>query len=302
MNNRKVIANLLLLLTAFIWGTTFVAQSVGMEEVGPFTFQSVRTLLGAAFLFLLILFRAQRDRKRGTYRKMTKEERKALLVGGIPTGVALGFASMCQQVGIKYSTVGNAGFLTAMYLVLVPLFGIFIGKKPGVKNWICVMIAAVGVYLISMTEGMRISKGDLLLIACAFLFSIQILLIDHFSLKLDPITFSCVEMFVGGLLCLIPTFIFETVTFSGVKAAAFPIFYAGILSCGVAYTLQIAGQRDAEPTTAVLIMSLESVFSLLAGILILHQIPSSRGFFGCALIFLAVIFSQIDLSDLSQKK
>ncbi len=301
MNKRKVIAGMQLLLAAFIWGTTFVAQSVGMEEVGPFTFQSVRTLLGAAFLFLLILFRAKREKKLGTYRKITEEERKTLLMGGIPTGIALGFASMCQQVGIKYSTVGNAGFLTAMYLVLVPVFGIFVGKKPGLKNWICVILATVGVYLISVTEGMRISKGDLLLIACAFLFSVQILLIDHFSVKLDPISFCCMEMLVGGLLCLIPTLLFETVTFSGVRAAAFPIVYAGILSCGVAYTLQIAGQRDAEPAVAVLLMSLESVFSLIAGILVLRQIPSARGFLGCALIFLAVIFSQISLSDLSKK-
>ncbi len=293
--SKKAAANLELLLAAFIWGTTFVAQSIGMNDIGPYSFQAIRTFLGAAAIIPVILIRRSAAKKNGTYRKMTGKDFRRLLIGGSLTGVALGFASMSQQVGILYSTVGNAGFLTAMYLVLVPVLGIFIGRRATLKNWICVAVAAVGVYLISAADSAAISKGDLLLIACAFLFSIQILLIDHFSGSLDPVCFCFVEMMVSGLICSVPMLLLETVTAEAVRAAAFPIFYAGVMSSGVAYTLQIAGQRDAEPAIAVLFMSLESVFSLLAGIVVLHQIPTALGFLGCILIFAAVVASQLDL-------
>ncbi|MCR5486222.1 MAG: DMT family transporter [Lachnospiraceae bacterium] len=295
--SRRALANGMLFLAAFIWGTAFVAQSLGMEHIGPFAFQAVRTLFGALALGIFILIRFLWEKKRGVQRKMEKEDWKTLLIGGSLTGAAQGLASMCQQVGILYSTVGNAGFLTSLYLVLVPILGIFIGRRARKKDWACVALSAVGVYLISASDGLSASKGDLLLIACAFLFSVQILLIDHFTGRLDPISFCGAEMLFSGILCSIPMLLFEDLSTASWKGALPPILYAGILSTAVAYTLQIAGQREADPAAAVLFMSLESVFSMLGGIVVLHQIPTLKALAGSVLIFAAVLASQLELSQ-----
>ena len=258
----------MLFLTAFIWGVAFVAQSVGMNYIGPFTFSCVRSILGGIVLIPCIWFLDRlKMKEEGVTEKrtMSEKEKKTLLIGGICCGIALCVASNLQQFGVKYTTVGKAGFITALYIVLVPIFGIFLKKKVGVKVWISVAISVVGLYLLCMTEKLSISKGDFLVLLCAIVFSIHILVIDHFSPLVDGVRMSCIQFWITGILSAIPMFLFEKPSLSAIFAAAVPLLYAGVMSSGVAYTLQIVAQKDADPTVASLILSLESVFSVLAG-------------------------------------
>ena len=202
-------------------------------------------------------------------------------------------ASNLQQFGVKYTTVGKAGFITALYIVLVPIFGIFLKKKVGVKVWISVAISVVGLYLLCMTEKLSISKGDFLVLLCAIVFSIHILVIDHFSPLVDGVRMSCIQFWITGILSAIPMFLFEKPSLSAIFAAAVPLLYAGVMSSGVAYTLQIVAQKDADPTVASLILSLESVFSVLAGWAVLGQVMSMREICGCVLMFAAIILAQL---------
>ena len=288
---------LMLFLTAFIWGTAFVAQSVGMDYIGPFTFTCVRSLIGGIFLIPCICFldkwRAENDGAERQKKADRKEEKKNVILGGICCGLALCVASNLQQIGIQYTTVGKAGFITALYIVLVPIFGIFLKKKAGVRIWISVAISVAGLYLLCITDKLVLAKGDILVLLCAVVFTIHILVIDYFSPKADSVRIACTQFFITGVLSAIPMFLFETPRLSDIFAAAVPVLYAGVLSSGVAYTLQIVAQKDADPTVASLILSLESVFSVLGGWVILGQKLSIREIAGCILMFSAIILAQL---------
>lgn len=285
---KRLKASLMLALAAFIWGNAFVAQSVGMDHVGPWTFNCLRSLIGGVTLLVLMPFL---DRVRGG--KENHSDQKILWQGGILTGIVLCAASMFQQTGIQYTTVGKAGFLTALYTVIVPVLGILRGKKTRPLIWICVGISVCGMYLLTMKEGFSISKGDLLILICAFLFAVHILVIDYYSPKTDGVRLSCIQFFTAGILSLIPMLVFEHPQWSDIVSAAAPILYAGVLSSGAGYTLQIIGQKDADPAVASMLLSLESVFAALAGFVFLHQKMSAREMLGCLLIFAAILLAQM---------
>lgn len=215
------------------------------------------------------------------------------LIGGCCCGLAICTASMFQQYGIQYTTVGKAGFITTLYIIIVPIMGLFFGKKVRRIVWAGAALAAAGMYLLCVNETLSLNKGDLLVFICAVIFSIHILVIDYFSPKADGVKLSCIQFFVAGIICTIGAFLVETPTWSALVSGAVPVLYAGVMSCGVAYTLQIIGQRNLDPTVASLILSLESVVSVLAGWVILNQIMSSKEIFGCVLVFAAVILVQL---------
>ena len=285
--------SLLLLLTATIWGTAFVAQSVGMDYVGPFTFTFARSIVGGVFLIPCIWFLRKLNGKK---EKLTIS--KVELLGGICCGTALFAASNFQQIGIAYTTVGKAGFITALYVVIVPILGLFFRKKvPGII-WFCVALSVVGLYLLCMTEGsFTLAYGDFLVFICAILFSAHILIIDYFSPKGDGVIIACIQFFVCGILSGIIMPFVETVTVGNIVAAGFPILYAGVLSSGVAYTLQIVAQKDVNPTVASLILCLESVVSALAGWVILQEALTTRELFGCVLMFVAIVLAQVPIPN-----
>ncbi len=311
---------LLLLLTAVIWGVAFVAQSVGMDYVEPFTFNFVRSTIGGLVLipciFLLDRIRGVsssaetasgrtngaaikaadgKDRGAAPNRAALQYtwKQKELFLGGVCCGVVLFVASNLQQFGIQYTTVGKAGFITALYIVIVPLLGIFMKKAVGLQIWISVFLAVGGLYLLCITDGFSISGGDFLILLCALSFSVHILVIDHFSPRVDGVRMSCIQFLVCGLLSGLGMLFTEHFDLSAVLQAWVPILYAGVMSCGVAYTLQIVGQKGMNPTVASLILSLESVVSVLAGWLILGQRLSSREISGCVLMFTAIILAQV---------
>ena len=289
-NNSQLKSSLLLLLTAAIWGVAFVAQSVGMEYVGPFTFNSVRCFIGMIVLSPVCLILRRKDRAKGV---SSAVNRRTLIEGGLVCGVFLCLASNFQQFGIKYTAVGKAGFITACYIVLVPVFGMFLKKKTGPFIWAAVIIALIGLYLLCMKEGLSLNKGDALVMICAVLFAFQILSVDHYSPLVSGVELSMMQFLVCGVGSGIPALIFEKPQIPSILAAWQPILYAGALSCGVAYTLQIIGQKNLDPTIASLIMSLESCISVLAGWLILGQAMSARELLGCAVMFAAIILAQL---------
>lgn len=294
---KKIYSSAALLLTAIIWGFAFVAQSVGMDYVGAFTFQSTRSFLGAATLVPFILLSDGKKRREGTLVPLTTAGKKQLLKGGIACGVMLTVASLFQQFGIAYTTVGKAGFITSMYLILVPILGIFLHKRVPLKIWICVLVAAIGLYFLSIKGSLALSKGDTLTIIGAVCFALHILCVDHFVATSDGVKLSFLQLLSSGVISGVLMMIFDHPTIASIGAAALPILYAGILSSGVGYTLQVVGQKYISPTAATLLMSLESVFSVVGGILLLSQVPTMREFFGCALIFIAVIFAQIPVLE-----
>ena len=285
---KKWKSPLLLLLTATIWGVAFVAQSVGMDYVEPFTFNGVRNLLGA--LVLLPVIYGMSGKKAAA---VEKKDTKTLWLGGVLCGLCLCVASSLQQIGIQYTTAGKAGFLTAMYIIMVPVFGLFLKKRCSPFVGISIVLATVGLYLLSIKEGFNIGKGDIYVILCAVVFSIHILVIDYFAPKCNGVKLSCIQFLVCGVLCSVIALVVEEPTISGILAAWLPIAYAGVMSCGVAYTLQIIGQKGMNPTVASLILSLESVISVLAGWLLLHQTLSAREIIGCAIMFAAIILAQL---------
>jgi len=290
MQNKKIRANLLLLLTAFIWGMAFVAQSRGMESCGPFLFNGVRSILGGTVLLPVIFFM---DKKSGK----TRENTTWPLLGGLFCGLALFTASSLQQIGIIGAGAGKAGFITALYVVLVPVLGIFLRKKTSLKTWISVAIAIYGMYLLCMTEAsFSLEKSDILLLLCALVFAVHIIIIDHFAPRSDCVRMACLQFYVAGVLSLIVACFTENVQLSDIIAAGIPILYTGILSSGVAYTLQIVAQKDTDATSAALICSLESAFALLGGFMLLGESFTLRELFGCALTFGAIILSQISLN------
>lgn len=300
MKKLSIKSMILLVLTALIWGMAFVAQSVGMNYIGPFTFNCIRSIMGGLVLIPCILFFDKQEK--GEAKREKKEDSKTLLIGGICCGLALCIASNLQQIGIKYTTVGKAGFITALYIVLVPIFGIFLRKKVSGRVWFSVAIAVVGLYLLCITDEFRIGKGDFFVLLCALVFTIHILVIDYFSPKVNGIKLSCIQFLVAGLLSGVPMLISEKPSFSTILAAWAPLLYAGIMSCGVGYTLQIVAQKDVEPTIASLILSLESVFSVLAGWIILGQTLAGKEIMGCVLMFAAIILAQLPTRNQESSK
>lgn len=289
--NKKLRGSMLLLLATVIWGSAFIAQSVGMELIGPFTFQAVRCFLAVVFLFPLSFLLD--GRKTGLKASLHKWLDPKLWKAGIICGLALFVAASLQQVGLVYTDAGKAGFITAMYIVLVPILGIFRRQKPSGAIVVSVVLAVVGLYLLSCLNAQGINKGDLLVMGCALAFAVQITCIDMMGLQLDGLRLNCVQALVVCVLSVPFMFFTETVDAANIAACWLPLGFAGILSMGVAYTLQIQGQKDLEPAAASLIMSLESVFAVLGGWLILKETMAAHELLGCALVFAAVLLSQI---------
>lgn len=293
---KKWLGVFMLLLTAFIWGTAFVAQSVGMDYTGPFTFNFARYIVGSLVLIPFVIFNFSKRKKQnnsGSEEKSNSFSIKYTILGGIGCGVLLCVASSLQQFGILYShSVGKAGFLTALYIIMVPILGFFFGKKSKALIWICVLLATAGLYLICVKEGFKFELGDIFLILCALVFSFHIMFIDFVSPKGDGVTISCIQFAVSGILCLICALFSEKIVISELIKGYFPILYAGVMSCGVAYTFQILGQKYVEPTKASLIMCLESVFATLGGFIILHEILTVKEAVGCVIVFIAIILAQ----------
>lgn len=309
MTRKQLVSSLLLLLAAIIWGVAFVAQSVGMEYVGPLTFSATRSFIGSVVLLPVIyLFRSKTKASENPEEK--QQRRRTLIVGGVVCGTLLAIATNLQQFGILYTSTGKSGFITACYIVIVPVLGLFLQKKVGSFVWMGVLIALVGMYFLCiLSEGgnvettlppaylqigsLSVNLGDLLLILCSVAFSFQIMAVDHFSPLVSGVQLSCIQFLTCGVLSAIGMFLFEKPDIHSILQAWMPILYAGALSSGVAYTLQIVGQKNLNPTVASLIMSLESTVSVLAGWLILGQQLSVYEIIGCILIFCALVLAQI---------
>lgn len=296
MRQKRIRSSLMLMLTALIWGAAFVAQSVGMDYVKPFTFNAARFLIGGVVLIPCIFILRRFQEEEALSRAAAVRRRNMGIRGGLWCGVAICVASSLQQFGVAQTTVGKAGFITALYIIIVPVLGLFAGKKVAATLWFSIVLATIGMYLLCLSGGLSVSRGDLLVFLCAIGFSFHILVIDYFSPKADGVLISCVQFFTAGVICLILALIFERPDWQSVAAAWAPILYAGVMSCGVAYTMQVVAQKDTDPVVASLILSLESVFSLLAGWVILGQVLSGRELFGCVLVFAAIILAQLPVS------
>ena len=308
--DHKLRYNFLLMLAALIWGSAFVAQSVGMDYLEPFSFNCVRSFMGSLVLLPVIWFMDRQKRKSKSAglesapaegiqavqpaAESTKvKNNKALLMGGLCCGVILTLSTSLQQIGIKYTSAGKAGFITALYILIVPLLGMLLGKKVGVRTWIGVALAVVGMYLLCIKEGFSISYGDFMVLLCALVFSLHILAVDYFSPRVDGIRLSCIQFFVCGCISAFPMLLWEQPEISQIIQAWQPLVYAGVLSSGVAYTLQIVTQKHLNPTVASLLMSLESVFAVLTGWLVLNERLSPKELLGCVLVFTAIILAQL---------
>ncbi len=293
--DTKAGPSLLLLLAAFIWGMAFVSQSKGMDYMHPLTFNGVRSLIGAFVLLIYLLVS-----RRLTVEKAKQIDWSLTLKAGICCGLALTIASTLQQYGIKYTTVGKAGFITTLYIIFVPIAGIFLKKKVETVVWIGAVMAATGMYLLCMTESLTLGTGDILVFLCAIVFSVHILAVDYFAPKTDGVVISCIQFAVCGILCTTGALIWGEPTLSQIWDGIGTLLYAGVLSCGVAYTLQIVGQKGVNPTVAALLLSLESVFATISGwvaykigFLKTDQTMTGRQIAGCALVFAAVILVQL---------
>jgi drug/metabolite transporter (DMT)-like permease len=300
---KEIRGTLMLALGAFIWGTSFVAQSVGMDYVEPATFNAARFLLGAVVLLPVILInslssggqtrKTQADGAEKAAAEKAKKSLRLLLKSGIYCGAVLFGASLLQQTGIVYTTAGKAGFITALYIIVVPVLGLFFGKKILWFMWVCAFIARAGMYLLCIRESITPNKGDVLVLLCAFCYAVHILMIDYLAPIVDGTKLSCVQFFTCFVLNAIIALLFEVPSLDAIWAARGPVVFSGVLSCGVAYTLQIFGQRDVPPVVASLVMSLESVFAVLAGWFVLGEVLSAREISGCVLIFAAILLAQL---------
>lgn len=300
MNNSPAKKNslggiLMLTACAFIWGTAFIAQSLGSDYAEPLTFNCARSVLATIFLlgccFVIDKISGHPFTILGTKDPLRRER---LLKGGVLCGVALSLASFMQQLGIMYTTVGKSGFITALYIVLVPLLSFLVLRRSvSLLQWASVAVAAVGMYFICINEGFSINKGDFYTLICAFCFAGQIICVDKIITDLDGVRLSLVQFATCTVLNGVLMLIFENPSWNSVVQGWLPIAYAGIMSSGVAYTLQIVGQRHCAPVLACMLMSLESAFALLSGWLLLSQAMSAREIFGCALVFAAIMLAQV---------
>jgi drug/metabolite transporter (DMT)-like permease len=295
--SKKIRAELMLLTTALIWGTAFVAQRSGMDYVGPFTFNGIRFLIGALVMIPVILIMDKLAQKNQPMVPMTVEEkrkeRKFLWTGGFFCGLALLAGTGLQQMGLVYTSAGKTGFITALYIVIVPVIGIFLGRKVRMLLWVSVALGVVGLYLLSINEGFSINIGDFLVFLCAFGFAAHILVVDHFSPKTNAIKLSAVQFFICGALSLVIMVFFEQPQWEFIFDAAFPLLYTGIMSCCVAYTFQVVAQKDIGPTVASLLLSMESVFAVIFGMLLLQEQLLPKEILGCVIMFAAIILAQL---------
>ncbi len=295
---NRLTRSLLMVLAAFIWGSAFVAQSMGADLLPALTFNAFRSLIAVgALLFVIFLF--SKVQKKPFL--PPEETRRDLLIGGISCGVILTVSSALQQMGLSDTDPGKAGFITALYIVLVPIFGLFLKKKAPGTVWIAVVLAVAGLYFLCMKEGIGIETGDLLVLCCAFCFTGHILTVDHFSKRVDALWLSCVQFMVVTVLSAVFALFFERPNLGNLPACLLPLLYTGLLSSGVAYTLQIIAQKDTNPTVASLMLSLESVFSVLTGAVILRQWLSRRELLGCGLMLAAIVLAQLPPIKLFQK-
>ena len=297
MNRQKLKGTLLLLLTSIVWGISFIAQSKGVELISPMAFNGIRSVLGGVVLLPVIFFLDLGKKKKGV---AVQKIDKNLIIGGLICGLCLCVASTLQTMGMVYTSPGKSGFITALYMVIVPIIGLFTGKKTRPVIWISVMIAVCGLYLMCINSELTINQGDVLTLICALVFSFHILAIDHFSPKVDGVKLACMQFFVCGIINLIYVFLFEEPKLDPILDCWLSIGYSGIFSCGVAYTLQIVGQKYTDPTSASILMSLESVFATLTTVILVAlgwnltggQL-TSREILGCVLMFLAIILVQL---------
>ena len=289
-------SNILLFIAALIWGTAFVAQREGVDVLHPVTYNGIRNFVGCLALTPVILFMDSRAKKKQTY---VKDNLKTLIIGGIICGVVLFTASTLQTIALVDADEGKAGFMTALYLIIVPIFGIFLGKRIKPVVWICVVLATVGLYFLCVKEGTSFSfnKSELLLLGCAVVFAVHILVIDYFSPKVNGVKLSFMQFLVVGLISLVYIIAVDRPSMGDIVKCAVPILYAGVMSSGVAYTFQIVGQKGADPAVASIIMSMESLFALLAGIIISGNEPTTRAIIGCAVMLVAIV-----LVELPEKK
>ena len=283
------------ILAAFIWGTAFVAQDLCADSIGTFAFNATRYFIAVLALLVVIAVSDKAKKNRPT---PTAEEKKAankqLWLGGLCCGVALAIASNFQQAGLVAGTdAGKAGFITALYVVLVPVFGLFFKRKVSLPVWIAVVCSVVALYLLCIKGDFSLAAGDLLILVCAVCFAVHILVIDHFTAYCDGVKLSCLQFLFAGIISAVCMFLFETVDFAAIWSCILPLLYVGIFSCGVGYTLQILAQKDSNPTVVTILLSLESVFAVIAGAIILHQQMSLREYIGCALMFIAVVLAQV---------
>ena len=293
MKNKALLGNFLLILTALIWGCAFVAQSVGMEYVEPITFNGIRCIVGGIVLIIANIVFDSIKKKNGTYHKPEKKEKKELIKGGIICGIIIFFASTIQQIGISQTTVGKAGFISVLYILIVPFLGLLMKQKLPKMIWPCCAIAVAGLYFLCMNESFSVSNGDIIVLISAAAYAIHILAIGHFAPKVDCVKLSCFQFLVCGAISVVFMLIFEKPDFENIMKAWLPILYAGALSGGAGYTLQTVAQKWTKPSVASLLMSFESVFAVLAGAVILHQIPTLRESFGCVLMFISIILIQL---------
>ena len=291
MNTKALRANFLLLLAAFIWGASFVAQKTGLDHMGPFTFNGFRCFLGVAVLLPVLAVRRRLALRAPP--PHPRSDPRALWIGGALCGLLLFLATSLQQLGMIHTTAGKSGFLTALYVLIVPFLSVLVGKPVRRILWLCIALAVAGLYLLCIDESLSVNRGDLLEFACAVVFSFHILAIDRFSPRVDGIALSAVQFLVCGLVSLPVIYSLETPAFSQFVSGWRPFLYSGILSCGVAYTLQIVAQKDTSPTIASLIMCLESLFALLSGWLLIREPVAPREWAGAAILLLALFLAQI---------
>lgn len=287
------------ILAAFIWGTAFVAQDLCADSIGTFAFNATRYFIAVLALLVVI---AISDRAKKDKPVLTAEEKKAaskqLWLGGLCCGVALAIASNFQQAGLVAGTdAGKAGFITALYVVLVPVFGLFFKRKVSLPVWIAVACSVVALYLLCIKGDFSLAPGDLLILVCAVCFAVHILVIDHFTAYCDGVKLSCLQFLFAGIISAVCMFLFEDVDFAAIWGCILPLLYVGIFSCGVGYTLQILAQKDSNPTVVTILLSLESVFAVIAGAIILHQQMTAREYIGCVVMFAAVILAQIQFPE-----
>ncbi|MGY3886474.1 DMT family transporter [Aeromonas aquatica] len=286
-------SNMMLLMAAAIWGLGFVAQRLGMDHMGPFTFNGLRFLLGA--LSLLPLLWWLKSRQPSAPSGSSSGERRLLLTGGLIAGTVLFSAASLQQVGLLYTTAAKAGFITGLYIILVPVIGLLLRHKTGANTWVGALIAMAGLYYLSVTDDFTIGYGDLLQVVGALFWAIHLLLLDHYSNRVAPIRLAGVQFVVCGLLSLATAFFIETPTLSGAVAGWQALLYAGLVSVGIGYTLQVVGQRGAHPAHAAIILSLETVFAAIGGVLLLGETLDERAIVGCSLMLAGMLISQIRL-------
>ncbi len=301
MTKTQLKANILLLLTAAIWGLAFVAQKVGAEHVGAFTYNGIRFALGSISLIPLILFLNKKKGENEETKNNDRDSLKLTVKAGTIAGCALFIATSLQQMGVMGTTAGKAGFITGLYMVIVPILGLFLKQKVNKSTWIGIVIAIIGLYLLSINEDFSISNGDLLVLIGSVGWAIHILLIDNFTKKIDPLKLSSIQFATCSILSLVMAIIFEDINMVGISGAMVSILYGGLLSVGVAYTLQVVAQKNAKPSHAAILLSMESVFGALGGAMFLGERIGTRGLVGCILIFIAIIISQLKPSEKGSK-